>query len=270
MGVRSPGPADALAPVELRQQRIIELVKQQGFARVSELSTRFAVSAVTVRTDLQALEARGHLSRIRGGAVPADVLRSERPFEITAQDLAGEKADIGAHAAGLVTSGDTVIIDVGTTTTAIARALSNRSDLREVTVFTNALNVAIELEVAHPRIQVVVTGGTVRPLQHSLVNPLATQLLADIRATVAFIGCNGIDVHTGVTNINRPEAEVKRAMLLAARRRVVVADGSKLGEVELARVCDLDEVSLVITDRTADPDVVAEVAATGCQVSLAD
>jgi DeoR family transcriptional regulator of aga operon len=269
MEARSLGPADAQAPVELRQERIAQLVEARGFARVSDLSTRFAVSAVTVRTDLQALEARGRLSRIRGGAVPADVLRSERPFEITERDLATEKADIGAHAAGLVANGDTVIMDVGTTTTAIARALIARSELREVTVFTNALNIAMELEVAHPRIQVVVTGGTVRPLQHSLVNPLATQLIADIRATVAFIGCNGIDVHTGVTNINLPEAEVKRAMLLAARRRVIVADGSKLGETELAKVCGIEEVSLLVTDRTADPEVIGQLVSAGCRVEVA-
>ena len=115
----------------------------------------------------------------------------------------------------------------------------------------------------------VVTGGTVRPLQHSLVNPLATVLLGKVNATIAFIGCNGVDVRGGVTNINLPEAEIKRAMLLAARRRVIVADGSKLGEVELAKVCDLEEVSLVVTDQTADPAVVGEIEAVGCEVELA-
>ena len=136
-------------------------------------------------------------------------------------------------------------------------------------MFTTALNVALELEGAYPRITVVVTGGTVRPLQHSLVNPLATVLLGKVNATIAFIGCNGVDVRGGVTNINLPEAEIKRAMLLAARRRVIVADGSKLGEVELAKVCDLEEVSLVVTDQTADPAVVAEIEAAGCEVELA-
>jgi DeoR family transcriptional regulator of aga operon len=245
------------------------LVQDRGFARVADLATRFGVSTVTVRTDLQALEQRGRVRRIRGGAVPPTDLRAEQPFEVAAQDLAAEKAAIAAHAAGLVHSGDTVILDVGTTTTAIARALMDRAELRDLTVITNALNIALELEGASPRISVVVTGGTVRPLQHSLVNPLGTVLLEQLRATIAFIGCNGVDARGGVTNINLPEAEVKRAMVLAARRRVVVADGSKLGEVELARVCELHEVSLVLTDRTADPAVVAEVAATGCQVELA-
>ena len=122
--------------------------------------------------------------------------------------------------------GDTVLLHVGTTTTAIARALVARADLRDVTVVTNGLTVALVLERAWPRISVVVTGGTLRPLQHSLVNPLGTVLLDGLNASIAFIGCNGVDGAGGVTNVNLPEAEVKRAMLLSARRPVVVADGS--------------------------------------------
>lgn len=256
-------------PPELRQERILALVRERGFARVAELSERFGVSTVTVRTDLQALEGRGRVRRIRGGAVPPGVVPSERPFEVSAQELATEKTRIGEHAARLVSSGDTVVIDVGTTTTAIARALLERVELQDVIVFTNALNIALELESASPRISVVVTGGTVRPLQHSLVNPLATVILQGVNASIAFIGCNGVDPRGGVTNLNLPEAEIKRAMLHSARRRVVVADGSKLGEVELAKVCDISEVSLVISDRTADPAVVEELAVQGCHVEFA-
>jgi DeoR family transcriptional regulator of aga operon len=201
--------------------------------------------------------------------VPAGVLRSERPFEIAEHELAGEKAAIGAFAAGLVADGDTVLLDVGTTTTAIARALVARGDLREVTVITSGLRVALELERAWPRISVVVTGGTLRPLQHSLVNPLGMVMLERLSAAITFIGCNGVDVRGGVTNINLPEAEIKRAMLLAARRPIVVADGSKLGEVEVAKVCDLGEVSMVVTDTSADPTVVAELRGAGCDVQVA-
>jgi DeoR family transcriptional regulator, aga operon transcriptional repressor len=264
-----PQLADAELPGALRQDRIIGLVNERGFVRVVDLAERFQVSSVTVRSDLQALEAHGRLRRIRGGAVPASVASAELPFEAAARDLANEKSEIGRHAAQLVSSGDTVIVDVGTTTTEVARALSARNDLRDVTVFTNALNVALELEAGYPRITVVVTGGTVRPLQHSLVNPLADVLIRDLNATIAFIGCNGVDARRGVTNVNLPEAEIKRRMLLAARRRVVVADASKLGEVELAKVCDVEEVSEVITDATADPAIVAEIEGAGTSVRLA-
>lgn len=262
-------PTDADVPAELRQQRIAGLVADGGFARVADLADRFQVSTVTIRSDLQALEAAGQLRRIRGGAVPASVLAGEQPFEASELTSAAEKAHIGARAAAMVSTGDTVLLDVGSTTTAVARALIARPELQDVTVFTTALNIALELEAAYPRITVVVTGGTVRPLQHSLVNPLATQLLGQLRAAIGFIGCNGVDVQGGITNVNLPEAEIKRAMLLAARRRMIVADGSKLGEVELARVCGIDEVNTVVTDDTADPAVVAELRSAGVTIEIA-
>jgi DeoR family transcriptional regulator, aga operon transcriptional repressor len=237
--------ANSVASVDRRQEQILALVEQLGFVRVDDLAARF-------------------------GAVPPSVLRAEQPFEVAAQDLATEKAGIGRYAAGLVANGDTVLLDVGTTTTAIARALVARDDLRDVTVVTNGLTVALELEHAWPRISVIITGGTLRRLQHSLVNPLGTLMLDRLNASISFIGCNGVDVTGGVTNINLPEAEIKRAMVLAARRPIVVADASKLGEVEVAKVCDLSEVSLIVTDRSADPAVVADIAAAGCEVRIAD
>jgi DeoR family transcriptional regulator, aga operon transcriptional repressor len=263
---------------EVRQARMAGIILDEGFARVTDLAGRFGVSAVTVRADLSALEARARVRRVRGGAVPAmgllheqpsELPLGERPFESSQWEAPVQKSSIGVHAAAMIAHGDTVILDVGTTTTAIARALVLRTDLRGVTVVTNGLNIALELEPAAPRISVVVTGGTLRPLQHSLVNPLGTVLLERLRASVAFVGCNGVDPEVGVTNVNLPEAEVKRAMLLAARRRVIVADGSKVGEVELAKVCDIEEVNLLVTDATADPEVVDEIAATGCRVELA-
>ncbi len=269
MGDRPGAGVSELNPLaEVRQARMAGIIWDEGFARVTDLAGRFGVSAVTVRADLTALEARARVRRVRGGAVPPSGLLGERPFESSQWEAPLQKSSIGVHAAGMIAAGDTVILDVGTTTTAIARALVLRTELHDVTVVTNGLNIALELERATPRISVVVTGGTLRPLQHSLVNPLGTTLLERLHASVAFVGCNGVDPEVGITNVNLPEAEVKRAMLLAARRRVIVADGSKIGEVELAKVCDIEEVSLLITDPTADPEVVAEIAAAGCQVEL--
>jgi DeoR family transcriptional regulator of aga operon len=251
---------------EVRQARMAESVWDDGFARVTELAERFGVSTVTVRNDLSILEGRGQVRRVRGGAVKPSMRLGERAFEVSLGEQAKEKAGIGAFAAQMVSSGDTVMLDVGTTTTAVARALLQRTELEDVTVMTNAINIALELERAAPRISVMVTGGTLRPLQHSLVNPMGTTLLERLRGSVAFIGCNGVDPDAGVTNVNLAEAEIKRAMLLACRRRVIVADGSKVGEVELAKVCDVGEVNLLITDPSADREVVATIAALGCHV----
>lgn len=248
---------------------MLAFVKSQDFVRVSDLSARFHVSEVTVRGDLDVLAERGQIRRIRGGAMPRTVPRPERPFEEMQSARVDEKAIIGRVAASLVSHGETVILDVGTTTTAVARALVMREDLHDIVVFTNALNIAIELEPAIPRYTVVVTGGTLRPMQHSLVDPLGGIMIERINAHTVFLGCNGIDPNGGITNVNLPEAEIKRRMLQAARRRIVVADGSKVGGIELAYLCSVDEIDLLITDSSADPAVVTALRERDLEVLLA-
>lgn len=268
-GARSSDDAERHGiPAEIRQAQMSDLVEHEGFTRVTELAERFGVSTVTVRSDLASLEAYGRLRRVRGGAVPNRLGAAEKPLELSAAEQAREKVAIGARAAQLVSPGDVVLLDVGSTTTAIAEALIARRDLHDVTVVTNALNVALRLEAAADRISVIVSGGTVRPLQHSLVNPYATLLLEQITAHVAFIGCNGVDAHGGITNRNVAEAEIKRAMVRASRRAVVVADASKLGEVEVARVCPVTDIDLLVTDGSADADLVAELGNAGLAVDL--
>lgn len=245
------------------------LIAATAFTSVTELSAGFGISEVTVRSDLDALAGRGHIRRVRGGAVPRTQPAPERPLEVAQSAQAAEKAALGRAAAALVRPGETVILDVGTTAVATARALVARPDLGDVTVFTNGLTTALELEPAIPRFTVVVTGGTLRPLQHSLVDPLGATLLEGISADTVFVGCNGIDVAAGVTNVNLPEAAVKRRMLGAARRRVVVADGSKVGEVTLARLCSVDDVDLLLTTADADAEVVAALRDAGLDVRIA-
>lgn len=200
--------------------------------------------------------------------MPRRVHRVERPFDLAEDGLVAARSHLGAEAASRVRSGDAVLVDVGTTTTALARALVARSDLSEVSVFTNGLTIALELEAAFPRITVVVTGGTLRPMQHSLVNPLGENLLNGINASIAFIGCNGVDPTGGITNINLPEAEIKQKMVAAARTRIAVAEGKKVGVVELARVCSMEEVDELITDDRADADELDAIRALGVVVTV--
>lgn len=257
-------------PARVRRDRMLGLLRERDFVRVTDLASRFDVSEVTVRSDLDVLESRGMLRRVRGGAVPRSAAPSERPFEEAEVAAAHEKRAIAALAAGMVAPGDTVILDVGTTTTALAQALASRDDLQDVTVFTSSLTIAIALERAHPRISVIVTGGTLRPKQHSLVEPLAGLVLQSIHAGTVFLGCNGVDVDAGVTNVNLPETEIKKLMVAAAQRRIVCADSSKLGQVALAHVCQLDDVDVLLTDGGADPQILAELRDTGLEVRLAD
>jgi DeoR family transcriptional regulator of aga operon len=236
---------------------MLTLIKQSEYMRVTDLGARFGISDVTVRSDLDALAARHEIHRIRGGAIPRGEPRKERPFEETQAAFAAEKLAIGEAAAAEVQDGESILLDVGTTAVAMARALVARPELRDVMVFTNGLRTALELEPAIPRITVVVLGGTLRPLQHSLVDPLGTLMLERIKVNTLFLGCNGIEVSAGVTNINLPEAEMKKSMLQVARRVVVLADGSKLGRVELAHLCNVGDVDALITGESADDDVVS-------------
>ncbi len=239
-------------PAALRRERMLQVITDREFVRVTELAGAFGISDVTVRADLAALESSHAVRRVRGGVMPP--ARSSQPepsFEESLVEFAGEKQRIGEYAASLVTSGMSVLLDVGTTTTAVARALVARTELEQVTVVTNGLTIAFELEPAIGRLTVVVTGGTLRRLQHSLVNPMATVMLDHLHADITFVGCNGVDPEHGLTNINLPEAEVKRRMIAAARRAVVVADGSKLGQAHLGRIARLADVHTLITGPSA-------------------
>lgn len=259
-------PQEENLPAEVRQQLTHQLLEQRGFVRVRELSERFRVSTVTARNDLQVLEEKRLAHRVHGGAMPINVSRGERPFEETATQFAAQKAAIARTAAALVSRGEAILIDVGTTAAALAQALVARTDLTELTVITNGLKIALDLEAAHPRFSIVVTGGTLRPKQHSLVDPLAGAMLTSLRVDTVFLGCNGIDAEAGVSNINLPEADIKRSMIAAARRCVVLADSSKLGVRALAPVCAIDAVDVLITDAGAPPEALSALRALGVDV----
>jgi len=257
-------------PAHQRREQIQRLVGERGFVRVSELREAFGVSGVTARADLDLLESAGTLQRVHGGAVPA-APASGRPlrefsFEEALASSVLPKQQIGALAASLVTSGQSIILDVGTTTLAVARALLARTELTDVVIITNGLSIALALESAIPRFTVIVTGGSLRPLQHSLVEPLAQVVLRQVHADLAFIGCNGVDLGHGVTNINLPEAGIKTLMLAAATRAVVVADASKLGQVHLGQVGPLRAFDTLVTDAAADEVMLAPLRDAGLSV----
>ncbi|MFF1878322.1 DeoR/GlpR family DNA-binding transcription regulator [Leifsonia sp. NPDC058230] len=256
-------------PAAVRRDRMLDLIGRHGFVRVGDLSEAFQVSDVTVRSDLDLLDQQQSIRRVHGGAVLRGSGIREPSFEEALEASADEKRSIALAAAASIESGASVILDVGTTTTAIARALVERTDLDDVTVITNGLTIALELERAIPRFEVIVTGGTLRPLQHSLVEPLASVLLDRMHADVAFVGCTGVHPAGGITNVNLPEADLKRVMVGAATRAIVVADGSKLGRTHLGRIASLDEVDGLITGASAPESDVAELRAAGLAVVVA-
>jgi DeoR family transcriptional regulator of aga operon len=256
-------------PGAVRRSTLARLLSSRGFVRVADASLELGVSEVTVRADLSALERDGRAVRVHGGAMPADPLMRESPVESTRDQRADAKRAIGAAAARSVSSGDCIYLDAGSTALAIAGALLERRELRDVIVVTNALTIALALEVGIPRFEVVVTGGTLRPLQHSLVNPFAATMLAALRFDLAFIGCNGIHPRHGVTNVNLPEAEVKTLAVRSAQRAVLVADGSKLLRTDPAVIGELGDFAQLITAGEAPSGAIEALRSAGLDVVAA-
>lgn len=249
-----------------RHEHIAGLLQDAGRVSVASLATRFGVSVVTIRNDLDFLERQGVLRRMRGGAVAVRTARFERPAHLAGESYADEKLRIAEVAASLIRDGETIIIDAGSTMVALARALPR--SLNDVAVVTNAVDVALELE-GHPGVKVVITGGTVRGRQRSLIAPFATLLLGQINADVAFLSCAGVDPQKGFTNSNWEEAEIKHAMLAAAGRAVFLADHSKFGHVGSARIAGIDRADVLVIDSGLDPDAARALEDQGLRLVMA-
>jgi DeoR family transcriptional regulator of aga operon len=257
-------------PAAVRRHGLARLLSARGFIRVADASLELGVSEVTIRGDLSALAREGQAVRVHGGAMAADAfVDRESPVESTRDQDAAAKRAIGIAAARLVSSGDCVYLDAGSTALAVADALLGRRELHDVIVVTSALALALALEPAIPRFEVIVTGGTLRPLQHSLVNPFAAPMIASLRFDLAFIGCNGIHPQHGVTNVNLPEAEVKTLAMRAARRGVLIADGAKLGRSDVAVVGAVGDFETLVTAGPAPDGAIDSLRATGIEVLVA-
>lgn len=242
------------AMTDARRRELARLIVERGFVRVTEAADELGVSEVTVRADLGTLEAAGGIVRVHGGAMPAAAVR-ESSLEASLDRDAAAKRAIGRAAADLVSSGESLYLDAGSTAMALADALVARRELHDIVVATSGLTVALALESAIPRFTVIVIGGTLRPLQHSLVNPFAAPMIESLRFDTAFIGCNGVDPEAGVTNRGLPDAEVKRLAIRASRRRVIIADGTKIGRVDLAHIAPVDAFDELVTAGEVDAAV---------------
>jgi DeoR family fructose operon transcriptional repressor len=246
-----------------RRLRIIEQLAQQRSITVSELSTALGVSESTIRRDLDELEQQGLLRRTHGGAVAIDATAA---FEPTLQEKdvrhTAEKRAIAKAAAKLVRAGDAVLLDAGTTTLHIARAIA----AMDITILTNSVPIAADL-VARPdlRAQLIVLGGWMRTTTGALVGPFTERMLGELHADVVFLGANGLHLERGVTTPHPFEAAVKAAMVKSARRVVVAADRSKWNQASLVRVCNWDAVDVWVTD-AAPVQAVEELAQRGVQV----
>jgi DeoR family transcriptional regulator, aga operon transcriptional repressor len=230
---------------EERRRAILQVIQEDGRVVVRDLARRFHISVITIRKDLEFLHHQGQLERTHGGALP---VKTGALMDSSIQEKERlhrqEKTRIAAAATRMISRGQVIILDSGTTTTAIARSCRH---VKNLTVITNAINIGAEL--ADSPVEVILTGGTLRKNSFSLVGPLAEESLRKLSADLLFLAVDGFDVRYGLTTPNLLEARVNRAMAESARRTVVVCDSSKFGRRSLSLILPTSAVHETITDK---------------------
>ena len=251
---------------EERQQLILETVRDNRQVTVGGLSRRFDVSEVTIRRDLRELAEQGVLRRAHGGAVAATPAPPEPPVVQRIIQAESCKGCIGRAAAALVTNGESIFIGSGSTTAYVARHLVDREDL---TVVTNALNIATELATA-AGVTVVVTGGLMRASELSLVGHITEQALREVRVDKVIIGMRAISLEEGMTNDYLPEVMTDRTIIQMAPELILVADHAKFGKVASAYVAPVERITTLVTDSEIDSETLARLQGMGIRVIVAD
>lgn len=249
-----------------RRQQIIESLLQQGSVQVTELVERHGVSSVTIRSDLNHLEAQGLAIRTHGGA---NLLRSPpQEHALLEKDTIhlSLKDAIGARAAALVKPGSNILIDSGSTTRMLARHLHGQ---RGITVMTNGLNIAWELATAEG-ITLRLTGGLLHQSSLSLHGSQAEASLQSFSFDTLFLGVDGLDVQFGATTHHEAEASLNQRMVERARRVVVLSDASKFGKVGLHRIARLDQIHCIITDASLSAELREDLRGRGIELIVVD
>ncbi|HVZ01234.1 MAG TPA: DeoR/GlpR family DNA-binding transcription regulator [Dongiaceae bacterium] len=261
--------AEGKLPATARQARLAELLRRSGFLSVAETAERLGVSSMTIRRDLESLEARGILTRTHGGAIAAEGGRGE-VFDAVEPDFdqrrryqAAAKAMIAAAAARLVGPNETVALDVGTSVLALAKELAVRSDLKFI---TNNLPAATLLSGRGSPVYLL--GGQLRAPEMAVIGAVAHEQARNYNADHAFIGVSGV-MESGCYDYSPEDTEVKRAFIERARRVVVLCDSSKFDHRAMARICELRQCHVVVTEIQPPAHLARALRAAGTELVVA-
>jgi DeoR/GlpR family transcriptional regulator of sugar metabolism len=248
-----------------RQDQIASTVRAAGRVRVPELSAALGVSEMTVRRDLEEMESAGILLRVHGGAT-STISRSFEPgFAARSLRQVEAKKRIGLRAAALIRDGETLIIDAGTTTLHVAESLPTDVRFRAMALSLRVADVLADM----PNVTLMIPGGVVRPQERSFVGGMTVSTFEQLTFDTVILTVGGVDATQGVTEYEFDDSETKRAAVRSARRRIVVADASKLGAVAFVRVCPIDHIDVIVTDASASPAHVDALRSAGVEVILA-
>jgi DeoR/GlpR family transcriptional regulator of sugar metabolism len=230
---------------EERRALLIEKLREDGYIQVTEIADELEISSATIRRDLTQLEDEGYCMRTRGGAVRSSQSTTlELPYELKKQKFVIEKDKIAREAVKLIENGDTLILDSGSTTYALAQLLK---DKQRLTIVTNDLQIAISL-AANANIHLVCTGGISRPNVFTLQGTDVVEFIKKLKVDKTFLGADAIHNDGSIGNVNIEEVAIKQAMINAASTVILLADSSKFELMGFAKVCDLKDIHILITD----------------------
>ncbi len=233
-----------------RVEMILDVLSREGFISVSELAGRLDMSEMTIRRDFDRLESEGLVRRTRGGAVPENRTQIDLNYQARQRLRAREKDSIGKLAAKMVTRGQRIFLDAGTTVLAIVKYLRGIDHLQ---IITNSIPAQMEL-MNYSSVEVILVGGNVLPLTLSTVGPIAQEMIANMRFDWAFLGTGGIDVNRGLTHSTLEEIPIKKTAAASAEKVAILADHTKFGQNALAMFMGFDKIDMIVTDQ-ALPEV---------------
>lgn len=252
--------------IDERRKMILKCIADEGRVEVNELAETFGVSVMTIRRDLKQLEQKGFLTRTWGGAIASEDFIDEIPYKQKAMANTELKQSIAKIAVKLVNENDSVILDAGSTTLEIAKIL--KSERKYLTVVTNDLKIALELADT-PHIKVYTTGGYVQSGVYCLMGDEALSFLRSINSNIAFIGAGAIDVDAGVYTPTMEKAHLKRAMIQNTATAVLVADHTKFGRQAFAKVCEIEQFDVIITNECISNEIISQIEDRGVKTIMA-
>lgn len=250
-----------------RQAKLLEHLRRERFGSLHDLAAVVGASVSTTRRDIDYLCQVGHLDRTHGGAALRDDARAtvEDPPELAREIARTVKERIGERAARRVEPRQTVLLDSGTTTAAVALALKAR-DIA-LTVFTN--DVAIAAALSRSPIEVQVLGGTLRPGSTTILGAACLRAISCLRVDFAFVGAHAV-ASSGATETSIEHAEIKRSMIAAAAQSVLVADSGKFGSRSLCQFADLEDFAAVVCDRDLPAEFASDARARGIPIEFVE
>jgi DeoR/GlpR family transcriptional regulator of sugar metabolism len=248
-----------------RLERVLEILARNGYRSVSELATDLEVSEMTVRRYLDKLEQRDLIKRTHGGAFAGqDMIEVDYRVRETVRRV--EKEAIGRLAWSLIQSGESVFVDAGTTAAYLAAAMD---DTRRITVVTNS-TIALQSLENRSNIETIFLGGKVHGASHSVVGPIAEEVVRQFRFTKAFLGAAGVNPEEGLTQSNIDEVPIKKRVAANAREVIVLADSSKFNRDVLVMFLRIDQVQTIVTDSGVLPELRRSLEEQGIRVLVAE